>query len=233
METHQHPHLWTRIPAEPEDLETPVMRYLDLARFLFLLEHKAIFCPAAIQFDDPFEGARSEGDTWEGRSDFNSVIRQHSRRCTYVSCWYLGTRESVAMWQLYGGGSSPSVAVQTTFSKLKRLFEPKDFSVGLVGYVDFEIDRTDTGIISWQYFFKRGEYAHEKEVRAIKVGDLTGEGHLPPGILVPVSLSRFINKIIVAPKAQQWFVELLQRICIRYKLRIPIVESKLDTKPRF
>lgn len=44
------------------------------------------------------------------------------RESTYISCWNRASSMSLAMWEMYGGGSE-SVAVRSTISKLKGLIE--------------------------------------------------------------------------------------------------------------
>ncbi|MCM3869283.1 MAG: hypothetical protein ND895_01130 [Pyrinomonadaceae bacterium] len=60
--------------------------------------------------------------------DHNPAVQQWKsdsdvfRDSTYISCWNRASSMSLAMWEMYGGGSE-SVAVRSTISKLKGLIE--------------------------------------------------------------------------------------------------------------
>ena len=98
-------------------------------------------------------------------------------------------------------------------------------------------------------FHKKEQYKHERELRAVvsrlrTVGEsimvlLKGnklEERLleqndkifsNKGIDVPVNIKSLIGKIVVAPNAEDWFIELVRSETIKYGLNIEIVRSTL------
>ena len=47
---------------EPEDVEAKIWRYLDLAKFLAMIEKKTLFFCRIDKLGDPFEGSRPRGE---------------------------------------------------------------------------------------------------------------------------------------------------------------------------
>jgi hypothetical protein len=107
--------------ATPPD-RTVVWRYLDLARFVSLLE-KGIWLQRLDLLGDPREGELTEYEIRtlreqdEEHVDRIRALETSQRYNNFVSCWYEGGAESMAMWDLYGGESA--VAVRSTIGNLK------------------------------------------------------------------------------------------------------------------
>jgi hypothetical protein len=103
-------------------------RYIDLPKFLDLLHSRCLYLRRADGFIDRPEGelfpslrasidaAHSRGDSHENADDFYWKARTGS----YVSCWAIGAKDNMALWQLYGGAKT-CVAVTTTVGRLVRL----------------------------------------------------------------------------------------------------------------
>jgi hypothetical protein len=138
MAFEQHPDLI----LPPAD--TTLWRYMDLAKFLLLLETKSLWFPRADQFEDPLEGTYTDGELEDLRAlegaDFSlSGLSppigkgfhrkpQAMRLPAYVSCWRASRTESMAMWDLYGRGGV-TVALKTTVKKLKNAISESPFQV--------------------------------------------------------------------------------------------------------
>ena len=86
------------------------------------------------------------------------------------------------------------------------------------------------------FFFKRKSFEHEREVRAV-ILDLDDENiqNFSPrydvGNYYEVDISILIHEVVVAPYAQDWFLELVQSVADRYKLKAPVVKSRLAEPP--
>jgi hypothetical protein len=96
------PHLNCRTP--PDDWV--VRRFVDLAKFLDLLEKKQLWFCRADLLEDPREGRLTEFERMQirkSREDTENLIRRYEsfREEFYVNCWYAGEDESMAMWKLY------------------------------------------------------------------------------------------------------------------------------------
>lgn len=166
----------------PDDLS--LWRYTDVGRFLALLSNKALYFSRKHDLDDPWEGVvpslgvkRAVRELY--RSEENVRFVEESVRETgeavaaqsVISCWHKNDRESVAMWRLYTSGAE-GVAIQTTISRLKKVFEQEPCSVTIsdVRYIDHSSE--DLGR-AWALdplsplFCKRWGFEHEREVRCV------------------------------------------------------------------
>jgi hypothetical protein len=102
-----------------------VRRYLNLPKYLDLLRSATLYLRRADGFVDRFEGAltplfhRSLNEEYaKGRIKHNADYVWHrAREGSYVSCWSLGAKDNMALWQLYGGGAN-SVAITSTLGRL-------------------------------------------------------------------------------------------------------------------
>jgi hypothetical protein len=114
----------------PTDPDVKLWRYMDLAKFLAILEDEALFFAAAANMSDKFEGARSpvnvavrselaHSPEYKGLAAFQTLIEapysQLLTRYTYLSCWHASEHESAAMWSLYQHDGR-GIAIRTTFS---------------------------------------------------------------------------------------------------------------------
>jgi hypothetical protein len=112
-----------------------------------------------------------------------TILRRHYfdfvRRTRFAWCWFHSSRESAAMWSVYG---NQGVAIKTTIGKLRALFENtgRDFIYGRMTYVDYksgvstEFDptrRSDYRLLLRPFFLKRKEYESEAEVRFVTAGN--------------------------------------------------------------
>ncbi len=174
------------MPLEPHpDLilppdDTILWRYLDLAKFLLLLETQSLRFSRVDQFEDPLEGTFTDAEIEHLRSldaanaalpslISESYLRgpQHMRATAYVSCWRAGKAESMAMWDLYGKGGG-IVAVKTTVRNLKEAISESPLRIFLaeVKYVDWSLAPFDNNTLV-MCFRKDSSYEHENEVRAV------------------------------------------------------------------
>jgi hypothetical protein len=119
-------------------------KYLDFYKFLYLIEENKIFFSRIDQFDDPLEGLsdRIIFDLWRCNStpDFEIMnpaipldkrqqiaanakqgleyikeVASTTQRTQYASCWYLSSRESRAMWDLYSDLGSVAIRFEAKY----------------------------------------------------------------------------------------------------------------------
>ena len=163
---------------------------------------------------------------------------KYLRQFTLISCWHMSSHESAAMWRLYSR-ETDGVAIKTDFSSFKQsLISNEDIYIGRINYVDYEHHVIPTDNLFFSYLHKRQDFNHEQEVRAItttypkSVDDI----NQPPDIYdidryYEVDLSLLIQEVIVAPKAQDWLLELVQSVAALYDLKAPVVKSRLAAPP--
>jgi hypothetical protein len=217
-------------------------RYVDLPKFLDLLHSRCLYLRRADGFADRLEGAlfpglrasmdavHARGDSHENADDFYRKARTGS----YVSCWSIGAKDNMALWQLYGGART-CVAVTTTVGRLIRLALSWNESAELrrVDYVDHR--RVSTYVIG-RYTdvlkFKNEAFAYENELRLIVPRLGKDWKRNPIGLSLPiVSLDTFVRSVVLAPEAEPWFIEAVRSLCAKYDLKAPIRQSTLATLP--
>lgn len=242
--------IWYEKIPQPEDLECLIWRYMDFSKFISILESETLFFSRLDLLDDPFEGStpKQHVDAFRGMNpdlEFRSqdkYLNEAIRSSIFVSCWHRSEFESDALWQLYGS-KGQSIAICSRYSKLRKLPNVK---VGLVEYVDYDQAVLEQPVAEVLAVLKRRSFDFEKEVRAIAkkrnetfYTDKSGQPFVRfdkntfAGLRVSVTPQDFIEKIVVSPLADEWFVDLIKKLLRRYKLDIRVESSDLTREPLF
>ncbi len=233
--------------------EAVLWRYMDFTKYVSLLSKRALFFASADKLGDPFEGSYSKAniamrpelykdkipeEILEKLADFAHV----SRRFTMISCWHWSDYESAAMWKLYSR-ESDGIAIKTDFQSLSKSFTGEDsIYIGTVNYVDYDTFFIPERNMMSPYLHKRKSFEPEREVRALtidsqtleeleKIGFSESEAVYSVGKYQSVDLSVLISEIVVAPFAEDWFLELVASVADRYDLQAPVKKSSLAEEP--
>jgi hypothetical protein len=174
---------------KPDNENVKVWRYMDFAKFVSLLERKALFFTRIDRLEDKFEGSFSKPlldssgsneavkgfteeqlEQWlEQKRRQDSKFNKLLRRWTVVNCWCMSECESAAMWKLYLK-SEEGVAIQSTFRRLADCFndyKENDVWIGVLNYIDYGKDVIPVGNSLYPFIYKRKSFEHEKEIRAV------------------------------------------------------------------
>ncbi len=245
---HDGPHpSFDRPPADSK-----LWRYLDLPKYLAMLDTASLWFSRADLLGDPFEGSMSQAnvrlrpEVYKGQIPSSALesmaaYRAQEVRHTYVSCWHENEHESAAMWRLYSVGHG--IAVQTNYDRMRSaLHYGSAIFVGRVRYVDYTSDWISEADSFAPFVHKRLSFRHEREVRAV-VSDFTrrpgtdevGAGldrqNPPPGVAVDVDLELLIQEVRVSPEAPSWFAGAIRGATERYGFVFPVVQSALAVDP--
>ena len=226
------------LKAPPDD--TVLWRYMDFTKFVSLLEKSALFFCRVDLLGDPFEGSISPKtlpalpmNAEPGRMQAYQVDLRQIVRMTYVNCWHENTFESEAMWRLYAR-EEDGVAIKTTFDSFKRAFvDEKKVTASQVKYLDYNASPIPQGNVLFPLIHKRISFEHEKEVRALHVHSPHDESDDLAGVCCRVDLDRLVKEIVVAPFAQDWFVELVRSLAEQYGVGDRVRASSLSDEPTF
>lgn len=241
--------------SAPVDLNVKIWRYMDLSKYLSLLESAALFFSRADLLGDPYEGATSHanrsmrsGVDPEGVPqsvlDSLSPHMRFEREWTFINCWHMNEHESDAMWRLYAR-TTDAVAIQSTYERLHRVL-PCGVYLGVVEYIDYNTEWMPESNLLYRFTHKRRSFAHERELRVL-VQDLPRKSdpggsaasvfnyasNKEAGRIVPVKLMDLIEKVYIAPTAPRWFRDVVKAITARYEIDVPIEQSALDQSPEF
>ncbi|MBV1778727.1 DUF2971 domain-containing protein [Paeniglutamicibacter sp. ABSL32-1] len=236
---------------QPEGQDV-LWRYMDIARFISLLEDEAIFFARADQMADKWEGSygpaniemrpQMHGEHFEMMRDSASVRRAFTLKSMFMSCWHESPVESAAMWDLYQR-EGRGVAIQTNWESLTgSLSSSRRIFGGRIKYADYHTEVIPEENAFDAYMHKRLSYAHEREVRLITLvatGGLDPDKGLPfmpssPGSVVePVSVDvrKLVRSVYVAPDSPPWITELIKKLAKRYGHDFEIRQSDLASDP--
>jgi hypothetical protein len=215
---------------QPRDPLQKVWRYMSLAKFVSLLQTSALHLSRLDLIQDPHEGALTRAMVEDRQQFFQkhgiahvlaaaAAIGQKVRSACYVNCWAHSAVESEALWRLYASDND-GVALQTTYSKLVEVVKGQAYLyIGHVSYIDYEAHSFPVGNVFYPVMYKRLAFAHESEVRLVK---LLGE-HVPldsppgpPGLFVPVDLDRLVDGVFVSPYAPEWYADVVKAVVEKF-----------------
>lgn len=249
-------HLFTD-GIEPEDLDTPILRFMERWKFEDLLTGRMYFRRADL-FEDESEGLPLD-DYWQtlnlNRYDLNDiqVRNQHLgfdaqiRQSYFIACWYLGLNEQVRMWRSYAKGNG--VAVCSTYGRLKAalgaLVAEDKAHLGLVRYGSGHLVPGRVNLMI-NVSTKQLKYVDEREVRAmlwLVDPHETGNRHIdlanrfhprpiyptgqPEGVHRPVGLEELVTGAILSPFAEPGALRETEELIKRAGFAFPIPPSML------
>lgn len=231
------------ITADPDVRQNAVLRrYMDLPKLLDLLHTNSLYFRRADGFSDRLEGAlfpslRKSMDDAYSKNERAICADDYYRRArlgNYVSCWTIGARDNMALWQLYGGVRT-SIAVTTTVDRLVAcgFFWNRSMHLHKVKYVDHRrVQNYVIGPYSDVLQFKSDAYKFERELRVIVPQQEDGWEANPSGIRLPLqNIDALVRSIVVAPEADPIFLQAVRGLCKRYGLKAPVKRSTLSMVP--
>ena len=232
----------------PED-DAVLWRYMDFTKFVSLLDTQTLFFTRADKLGDPFEGSYSKANVamrpalYEGKIPESALqqmadFMKTSRLFTLISCWHEASYESAAMWRLYSR-EHDGIAIKTDFKSFAQSFTcDEDIYIGKVQYIDYDTTFIPENNTFSPYLYKRHSFEHENEIRAMTQNFPVHDGAInlakgvyPPGDYYAVNLPVLIKEVMVAPYAEEWFIELVQSVAVRYDLTVPVRRSRLAESP--
>jgi hypothetical protein len=249
----QHPKF-----TPPEDKTTTIWRYVNINKFVSMLDTSSLWFARADQFKDNFEGSSPRINvssrklpTFLSEEDSNiycelmkhtSDTKQRWLRYVAINCWHMDETESTAMWELYLSGCKEGVAIKSSFAKLKdSLRNSEPVYIGVVKYIDFEHQVIEGDSVLAPYIYKRNVFQHEKELRAIIVrspppspkGLDFSVKTIEKGILVPVDLNILIEKVYVVPGSPRNFTDIVKSLIKSRGFNFQTVSSSILNNPKY
>jgi hypothetical protein len=211
---------------------------MDFTKFVSMLENRGLFFSRLDLLGDPFEGSRTRADEENAREHYGKTVvaaaayhtETFSRKRVMVNCWHMSEHESAAMWKIYAAGGK-TLAIQSTFDKVRGAVAGAVVGVGLVEYVDHITGRMNERHPFYSTFMQKQDwFEYEKEVRALVYNR---DNEIPErGVFVSVDLASVLESIYAAPESGT-LSELVQGVVARYGLNIPVRRSSLDDRPSY
>lgn len=244
----------------PTNKDIRIWRYMDLAKYLAILQRRSIFFPRATLLGDPFEGSSTipmvasrnyieqnkatdpalaaYKDSPDGLfSIIGDLFKSNVEKCM-ISCWHMNEHESAAMWRLYLSANE-GVCIQSTYRRLRSCL-PKCIFVGEVNYIDYNTDSFSQLTLFDAIVHKRKSFVHERELRAV-FWELDGTPGAQPyktkiepaGLWIDVDLPSLIEAVHISPTAEPWLSSVIQEVTAKYGLHVPVTQSALAGSPLY
>lgn len=213
------------------DRDLIIWRYMDLWKFLDIVDNKKLYLARSDTFEDKFEGRIANRkvralDDNHPEKKIDDYAEFALKRQTYLSCWTYNEIEDYALWKIYSDYKS-AVAIKTTVGKLiDSISEEKSIQrIGIVKYFNPSNDYTFKGNTYQLFFEKRIYFLFEQEIRILT--ELTFENDkellkLPLGYSIDIKPEVLINEIYLAPLADVNFKNLIELKLKELNLKIPV-----------
>ena len=230
-----------------------IWRYMNLAKFISMLDTKSLYFTRLDRFDDRHEGALSapgferavadamaimkadepfsvtQDDARERAALVEAAVTKKKQESILANCWHRNAVESAAMWAKYG---SEGVAIRSTIGALyecTKHYRNPGVMIQFVNYIDHDTHDFDP---EEAFLFKHRLYSYEQEVRALILLPIGKAG--PPGCPVPVDLTNMIHGVHLAPSAGGLQESVVKSLLARYALpNVEVVPSAADTIPEY
>jgi hypothetical protein len=238
------------------DPDTVLWRYVDLYKWLDMLQTSELHLTRADLMEDRWEGAYSDvniamrpslyGKDWAMMAPSMARIYEFGRTHTYLNCWYIGAGESYAMWKIYDA-IGKGVAIRTTAGRLKDALvgsHKPALSGAKVQYVDYSTTLIPESNLFYPYVHKRLSFSHESEYRLLTMWtpealetDADGRAirmkpDVPPSFLrETVDLNRLVEAVYVSPDAPGWAARVVEEVTGKYMTGLDICHSDLAADP--
>lgn len=219
---------------------TRLYRYLGLSQFLSFTENKLTYITKIKQWEDTWEAPSSKLPTEQDNGKLEYPIYTLSDDM-FGQCWSLNG-ESDALWRIYSQ-QKEGILIQTTVKKFELI---KDVKYGLLAPVIYFDDLREALINLYKNesyphlfadaFLKRRAFEHEREIRLITLNDerclgVRFKNHTH--IYINLDPVEFIESIIIDPRAEDRYVDTMQKYCKRAGYRIETIKSPLYSSKVF
>jgi hypothetical protein len=223
-------------------------RYMDLSKFVSLIEKNALWLARADTFRDKHEGRfpddmrKTIEKAYEKFDDDDSSVVKDAddfqdflRKNTFISCWHKNFDENMVMWEIYGRDTN-ALAIQTTVGNMKNSLDSSKLSGHSLILKNVTYLRADeiSGVLPYEecFFIKRPHFSFEEEVR---ISLDTYSRHSPTkktpyGYDLLVYINGLIEKILIHPDSPDWFMDVINSITKKYEVHAPVVRGLYGTK---
>ena len=135
---------------------------------------------------------------------------KETRQMLYVNCWHVSNHESEAMWRIYCSGDN-GLAVVLPYEDLRTSVSTGIAWIGMVRYLDFELDLLAPGDAFRAALHKRREFAYEQEARILSFGNVefAKPADRPTFAALPWQIE-VIKKIVVSPYATPAYFDMVR-----------------------
>jgi hypothetical protein len=179
-------------PVRYPDKDYNIVKYLDLTKYISLLQRQALFFCRLDKLEDQYEGTTPKTN-YEDRAKYLQSLRdtgyftipfpdeeiafhvkeyyesEKQFKSTFcVNCWNIFDGESAALWKIYSDFSK-GIMIKSSVSKLEKAFriEDKEIQLSVITYRDYNKEKIPAGNLNFPVIHKHKAYQYESEIRLI------------------------------------------------------------------
>lgn len=220
--------------------EQILWRYMDLAKFISLLEQNALWLARADTFKDQHEGRFPDEmrklieKAYKGFDDNDPSqvkdaddFQDYLVKNTFISCWHKNFDENMVMWEIYGKDNN-AVAIQTSVGNIKKNIDASNLKGHSLILKSVAYQKSDeiADLLRYEdcFFRKRPHFSFENEVRISldTYSPFKPSKSSPYGYKIPIYINGLIEKILVHPDCSDWFLEVINSITNKYDIEAPV-----------
>jgi hypothetical protein len=176
-----------------------IVKYMDLTKFVSLLQRKSLFFCRLDKLEDHFEGTTAKSN-WKRRYDFYATqylrstkfkklnheeilknveehfeAEQKIKALKCICCWNISDSESAALWKIYSDFNQGIMLTSKISSLVESFNETKEnIDLSEVNYINHSSDDMPDGNMMYPVIHKHKAYSYEKELRLIHTVDFGG-----------------------------------------------------------
>jgi len=222
-------------------------RYMNLSKFVSLIEKNALWLSRADRFRDKHEGRFPDEmrkiieKAYEGFGKHDTSVvkdaddfQDYLRKNTFLSCWHKNFDENMVMWEIYGRDNN-ALAIQTTVEAMEKSLDPSKLYGHSLILKSVTYQRADEipGELRYEecFFIKRPHFSFEEEVRISldTYSSYSPTKNNPYGYELSVNINGLIEKILIHPDSPDWFMDVVKSITKKYEVRAPVVRGLYGT----
>lgn len=237
-------------PADA-DKNTTIWRYMDLGKFISIVQANQLWFSHRSAFDDPYEGRYSKAvaeemqrERWnieEPRDEATEYLIDDGAD-DYVSCWNMKESQSAALWEVYTEGDN-GVAIKSTVGALKEAIDwfPESKFKRQVEYgtVNYHITGDEPTGHYAPIFTKRDIFDFEQEYRVVltsfeSLDDVEIDGvKIRPGVGIGIEIdpSILLDEVYISPSASGYFRDVVEGLRSDYGPDYSIEKSTVYDHP--
>ncbi len=167
-------------------------KYLDITKFLSLVQTSSLFFCRMDKFEDKYEGSLPEKNK-EHYKLWSASVMEHllpDKKATMedleqkllsylemsekfkalncISCWNKMENESYALWKIYSN-MNQGIMIKSNVERLINSFSKTNAEIQMseVRYIDHKVDRIESGNMNFPIIHKNKAYNYEEEIRLI------------------------------------------------------------------
>ncbi|MCC1485550.1 hypothetical protein [Winogradskyella immobilis] len=176
-----------------------IVKYMDLTKFVSLLQRKSLFFCRLDKLEDHFEGTTAKSN-WQRRYDFFATSHLRSTKfkklnneeilkevneyfeaekrmksLKTICCWNISDSESAALWKIYSDFNQ-GIMITSKVTSLIEAFKSTEEKIDLseVEYINHSLDEMPDGNKMYPVIHKHKAYSYEEELRLIHTVNYSG-----------------------------------------------------------